>query len=361
MTRRPHAARRTSTSHVARRTVQHVARQHVARSTCARARARARSTCHNRSVPALLISTYDLGRQPFGLASAAAVLRAAGVDVTLPRPGQAAARSEAVAPTRRGRVLPADAHRDAAGAAGDRSGPRRRIRGAQLFAYGLYAPLNDGVAPRARRRARHRRRVRGRSGAGSVTGAAAVDDAAPAVARGAALPRVTFPGARSQRAAGALALRDAADRRRAARRRLHRGEPRLQASLPALSHRSGLRRPLPHRPDRRSCSRTSGGRWRPGRGTSPSAIPTSSTARVTRASWSSALRARVPRPHLRRHDQDRALLAHAALLPLLRDTGCLFVTSAVESIDDRVLAQLEKGHTRARLRSRWSRCAATPA
>ncbi len=30
----------------------------------------------------------------------------------------------------------------------------------------------------------------------------------------------------------------------------------------------------------------------------------------------------------------------------LRDSGCLFVTSAVESIDDRVLAILEKGHTR---------------
>ena len=29
----------------------------------------------------LLISTYDLGRQPFGLASAAAALRAAGIDV----------------------------------------------------------------------------------------------------------------------------------------------------------------------------------------------------------------------------------------------------------------------------------------
>ena len=30
----------------------------------------------------------------------------------------------------------------------------------------------------------------------------------------------------------------------------------------------------------------------------------------------------------------------------LRDTGCLFVTSAVESVDDRVLALLDKGHTR---------------
>ncbi|MBI3491147.1 MAG: radical SAM protein [Acidobacteria bacterium] len=41
------------------------------------------------------------------------------------------------------------------------------------------------------------------------------------------------------------------------------------------------------------------------------------------------------------------LLRHRDLLPRLADTGCAFVTSAVESIDDRVLAILEKGHTRA--------------
>jgi radical SAM superfamily enzyme YgiQ (UPF0313 family) len=41
------------------------------------------------------------------------------------------------------------------------------------------------------------------------------------------------------------------------------------------------------------------------------------------------------------------LLHHADLVPVLRDTGCLFVTSAVESIDDDVLAMLQKGHTRA--------------
>jgi radical SAM superfamily enzyme YgiQ (UPF0313 family) len=40
------------------------------------------------------------------------------------------------------------------------------------------------------------------------------------------------------------------------------------------------------------------------------------------------------------------LLKHASLLPLLAGTGCLFVTSAVESIDDRVLQLLDKGHTR---------------
>jgi hypothetical protein len=42
--------------------------------------------------------------------------------------------------------------------------------------------------------------------------------------------------------------------------------------------------------------------------------------------------------HLRRHRD---------LLPRLKDTGCLFVTSAVESVDDRVLENLDKGHTRA--------------
>ncbi len=41
------------------------------------------------------------------------------------------------------------------------------------------------------------------------------------------------------------------------------------------------------------------------------------------------------------------LLDHADLLPLLKQTGCLFVTSAVESVDDDVLAKLRKGHTRA--------------
>jgi radical SAM superfamily enzyme YgiQ (UPF0313 family) len=41
------------------------------------------------------------------------------------------------------------------------------------------------------------------------------------------------------------------------------------------------------------------------------------------------------------------LLRHSEHLGTLRDTGCLFVTSAVESVDDAVLARLDKGHTRA--------------
>ncbi|HKT12745.1 MAG TPA: CUAEP/CCAEP-tail radical SAM protein [Terriglobia bacterium] len=39
------------------------------------------------------------------------------------------------------------------------------------------------------------------------------------------------------------------------------------------------------------------------------------------------------------------LLKHAEFLPALRETGCAFVTSAVESLDDEVLSHLDKGHT----------------
>jgi len=41
------------------------------------------------------------------------------------------------------------------------------------------------------------------------------------------------------------------------------------------------------------------------------------------------------------------LLNHRDLVPRLAATGCAFVTSAIESVDDRVLGLLEKGHTRA--------------
>ena len=41
------------------------------------------------------------------------------------------------------------------------------------------------------------------------------------------------------------------------------------------------------------------------------------------------------------------LLKHKKHLPALRDTGCLFVTTAVESVDDEVLRRLDKGHTQA--------------
>ena len=41
------------------------------------------------------------------------------------------------------------------------------------------------------------------------------------------------------------------------------------------------------------------------------------------------------------------LRKHGELVPRLKETGCLLVTSAVESVDDAVLDKLDKGHTRA--------------
>ncbi|ORU93250.1 MAG: hypothetical protein A6F70_05080 [Cycloclasticus sp. symbiont of Bathymodiolus heckerae] len=40
------------------------------------------------------------------------------------------------------------------------------------------------------------------------------------------------------------------------------------------------------------------------------------------------------------------ILKHAELLTILKDTGCLFITCAVESFDDDILLKLDKGHTR---------------
>jgi radical SAM superfamily enzyme YgiQ (UPF0313 family) len=41
------------------------------------------------------------------------------------------------------------------------------------------------------------------------------------------------------------------------------------------------------------------------------------------------------------------LLKYDRLISVLRNTGCLFITTAVESLDDHVLEKLQKGHTRA--------------
>ena len=50
------------------------------------------------------------------------------------------------------------------------------------------------------------------------------------------------------------------------------------------------------------------------------------------------------------------LLEHADLLPELRSAGCLFIVSAVESLSDRVLAILEKGHRRTDVEKVLDRC-----
>src|SRR6266542_4370025 len=90
---------------------------------------------------ALLVSTYDLGRQPFGLASPAAWLRRAGVDVDCADTSRE--------PLDDARILAASViafylpMHTATRMAGPVIERVRRINpSARLCAYGLYAPLN---------------------------------------------------------------------------------------------------------------------------------------------------------------------------------------------------------------------------
>ena len=252
----------------------------------------------------LLVSTYDMGRQPFGLASPAAWLIDAGADVVCVDLAKERLLDDVV---RRSDVvaffLPMHTATRLALPVIDRV--RALNPGARLAAYGLYAPLNDALL---RARGSHggpRRRVRGRSGAG-VHGRAErrghaddcrrfSDDGRHRCARGierrAEIPRLHF---RVPVRTGLLPLTRYATLqvgRRAPDRRVHRSEPRLQASLPALSDRPGLRRAVSRRARPTSCSPTSGRRSPPARATSRSAIPISSTASGTPRRSSRASRA----------------------------------------------------------------------
>src|SRR5215467_8668932 len=94
------------------------------------------------TVKVLLVSTYELGRQPFGLASPAAWLRAAGHDVVLadvscsPLPRDAVESANLV-----GFFLPMHTAAKLAFRLVDRV--RAINPNAHLCAYGLYAPLNE--------------------------------------------------------------------------------------------------------------------------------------------------------------------------------------------------------------------------
>ena len=95
-------------------------------------------------MPALLISTYDLGHQPFGLASAAAALQSAGVPAVCadlsrePLPESAVTDAELIA-----FFLPMHTATRLALPVIDRV--RALNPGAVLCAYGLYAPLNAAL------------------------------------------------------------------------------------------------------------------------------------------------------------------------------------------------------------------------
>ena len=96
------------------------------------------------SVRALLISTYDLGRQPFGLASPAAWLREAGVDVACADLAKEKLNADAV---RSADVVAffLPMHTATRLALPVIDAVREMNPAARLVAYGLYAPLNAAL------------------------------------------------------------------------------------------------------------------------------------------------------------------------------------------------------------------------
>ena len=207
----------------------------------------------------LLISTYDLGRQPFGLASAAAALRAAGIDVVCADLAKERLSEESVRRAAAiGFFLPMHTATRLALPVIDRV--RALNPDARLVAYGLYAPLN---APMLRERGvvgDHRWRVRGRARRGRRIrrigrinvrfGRRRSNSALGTPASASGVPRVHFlvPDR-----AGLPALTKYATLQWGEERthgRLYRGQPGLQAPVPPLSDRARLRRPLPRRPRR---------------------------------------------------------------------------------------------------------------
>jgi len=92
----------------------------------------------------LLLSTYDLGHQPFGLASPAAWLRDAGADVSLLDLAIDALDADAV---RRAGLIAIHLPMHTATRLGLALAPRLRSLnpGAHLCFFGLYAPLNEGL------------------------------------------------------------------------------------------------------------------------------------------------------------------------------------------------------------------------
>jgi radical SAM superfamily enzyme YgiQ (UPF0313 family) len=304
-------------------------------------------------VSVLLLSTYDLGRQPFGLASPAAWLKRAGVpvvtrDLSRDKLQDVEVRAAALVAF----YLPMHTATRLALPLIERV--RRLNPSARVAAYGLYAPLSETLL-RAR-------------GVHDVFGPEAEDELVRAAV---AARHDAPPGAPAIPEPAAGAVRRAPP------------PPRLSLILP---DRSGL--PMASRyaslqmPDgsRRIVGATDTTRGCKHRCRHCPIVPVYDgqfrvvPIDVVLADLAQQVAAGVQHitfgdpdflngpTHARRivealHERYPALtydvtikvehlLKHKELLPILARTGCLFVTSAVESFDDGVLAKLEKGHSR---------------
>lgn len=305
---------------------------------------RAVTQAYNRCVGVLLISTYDMGRQPFGLASPAAWLREAGADVVcvdLTREKLTDERIDGAAAV--GFFLPMHTATRLALPLIDRV--RARNPTARLIAYGLYAPLNEALLRE--------------HGIGDVLGGE--------------FEQALLEAALSDHRSGNRP--EAYERNGDAIPRLQFRVP-FREGLPPLSRyatlqTNGERRTVGYTEASRGCKHRCrhcpivpvyDGRFR--------VVPSDIVLADIRAQVAAGARhitfgdpdffngIRHAERTLRAFAREFAnvtydvtikvehLLRHADMLPLLAETGCAFVTTAAESVDDSVLAKLEKGHTR---------------
>jgi radical SAM superfamily enzyme YgiQ (UPF0313 family) len=289
----------------------------------------------------LLISTYDLGRQPFGLASAAAALRAAGHDVDCADlskqelDADVVRRADAV-----GFFLPMHTATRLALPVIDRV--RSLNPAARLIAYGLYAPLNA--------------RLLGDRGIGAIVGGEFEDDLVRAASPQSAtalnpqsserVPRVTFrvPDRSNLLPLARYAtLQHGTESRVAGYTETSRGCKHRCRHCPIVPVYDGRFRvvPLPIVLADITAQVAAGARH------ITFGDPDFFNGIGHAAAVLEAFATQFPDVSYDVTIKIEHLLQHRDRLPLLRQTGCAFVTSAVESIEDDVLVTLDKGHTRA--------------
>jgi radical SAM superfamily enzyme YgiQ (UPF0313 family) len=297
---------------------------------------------------ALLISTYDMGRQPFGLASPAAWLKRAGWEVTCFDIAKQKLDEHAVASAQLIAFhLPMHTATRLAAPIIDRV--RRRNPGALICAYGLYAPLNEEFLRRLG--VEH---VIGGEFEAELTrvaqGLRPANNAAPRfnpAAAAAPLPRLEFivpdrSGLPPLTRYASLHMPDGS-RQTVGYTEASRGCKHLCRHCPVVPIYQGQFRVVQADVVLADIDAQIGAGAQHMTFGDPDFLNGPAHARRV----VSGLHARHPRVTYDVTIKVEHLLAHRDLLPHLAGTGCAFIISAVESLDDRVLGILHKGHTRA--------------
>ena len=286
----------------------------------------------------LLISTYELGRQPFGLASPTAWLREAGHDVTQLDLSRQKLDDVAVRAAQLvGFYLPM--HTATRLALPVIARVRELNPAAQLCAFGLYAPLNAGLL-----RAAGITTVIGGEFEGELLKLANDENRHSETI---SLERLTF---RTPDRSGLPALSEYAQLRlpdgtlrTVGYTEASRGCKHLCRHCPVVPVYNGVFRVVQSEVVMEDVRRQVAAGAEHITFGDPDFFngPTHAMAIVR------GLRTEFPALTYDATIKIEHLLQHAELVPELRATGCAFVTSAVESLDDAVLERLEKHHTRA--------------